>query len=178
MIQQSVSNSLPRVSLFVYGTLMAPEVLHTLLEGTVNYSSSLETKTGWLRGYQRFPVREHVYPGIVPFENDQCIGVRGLVLFHLTQRQIRILDWFEDVQYERRQVTVELMDDGQMKQLCQTYVWINPQDELHLDRGDWDYEMFRHVHLKNYLQNTVQPCVEQLHRLGYYSPEANVEENA
>lgn len=74
-------------SCFVYGSLLADEVLHALL-GRVPV-----TKRAELRGYRRHALLGRTYPGIVA---DSQASVAGNVLFHLEPRETRLLDLFED----------------------------------------------------------------------------------
>jgi gamma-glutamylcyclotransferase (GGCT)/AIG2-like uncharacterized protein YtfP len=183
-------------SIFVYGTLTAPEVLHTLV-GRLPPGTPAR-----LPGYTRHPVVGHVYPGIVPTTTrtlaSTVVSVRpesvvpGILYSQLTASQLQILDWFEDRDYTRTDVVVKVV--SRKEEECappadqpppplavevvdevvdvdvatQVYVWTNPVEELDL-RGPWDYERFRRECLADYLRQTVQPCRLEMERLGYIS---------
>ena len=56
--------------MFVYGTLMADEVVHVLLKRNPQKTPAI------LHGYVRHRVNNHVYPAIVPgTSNDKVTGV-------------------------------------------------------------------------------------------------------
>jgi hypothetical protein len=88
----------------------------------------------------------------------------------LTASQLRILDWFEDREYTRSDVAVQVLaDDNSPKQqrvATQVYVWTNALEELDLTQP-WDYEGFCRNDLAAYLLHTVQPCRLDVERLGY-----------
>ena len=99
---------------------------------------------------------------------------------------MKAFDWFEDEEYERRRVQVEILqsqeadaDNNKDKndscqstirtapsstlQLLDTdaYIWANPTSELELDQ-EWSFENFCQEHLDWYLTNTVAPCKLEL----------------
>jgi hypothetical protein len=88
----------------------------------------------------------------------------------LTASQLRILDWFEDREYTRSDVAVQVLaDDNSPKQqrvATQVYVWTNALEELDLTQA-WDYEGFSRNDLAAYLLHTVQLCRLEVERLGY-----------
>lgn len=185
-------------SCFVYGTLMSPEVLQTLL-GRV----PAMIQPAFLPNHTRHPVRDQVFPGVIPSStsstssvstdhqsqdygnNDEFCsdgGVKGILLRGLTQEEMKVLDWFEDEEYQRRNVLVRapkqernttladatslsLPSGGLESILTQAYIWTNPTSELDVTR-DWSFELFRKTKLLWYLQHTVRPCREELNRLG------------
>jgi gamma-glutamylcyclotransferase (GGCT)/AIG2-like uncharacterized protein YtfP len=93
------------MSRFVYGSLMAPEVLSALL-GRIPHRVPAT-----IRGYHRFNIKERVYPALyrtaaqtTQGEGDGGEGgveggvegeVRGEVLSGMSRRELAILDWFE-----------------------------------------------------------------------------------
>ena len=163
-------------SLFIYGTLMAPEVLDWLLSGKKRFTKVdgaengvsqaaevLDCTTDQQRGtkrlkltshtnsqedsssmspspsiamfparlvqdkiggnsYQRYPIRNAVFPALYPItqtdrphgRHDTLRPVQGMYLPVVTLGQLRILDFFEDVGhfYERRSVQVELLEES------------------------------------------------------------------
>jgi len=189
-------------SIFVYGTLMSPEVMNTLLGPTLEKSQPV-MQPAILCGYQRFPVKNHVFPGLipaatttaaplttaVPAETD-CIStttsiVQGIHVSNLSlPQQMDILDWFEGDEYTRVQTKVQLLNDkdnnnandndsGKNMVSCELYEWSNPVEELELERLEWDYDYFREQHLEWYLENTVRPCSQELKQRGHYNDNEN-----
>jgi hypothetical protein len=121
------------VDLFVYGTLLFPEVLAALL-GRVPVRTPA-VATGWR--VAALPGR--VYPGLVPAENGRA---NGLVISGLTRAEGRILDAYEDADY---QLTVITLADGRS---CPTYVWRT--DVL---AHDWNPHGFAVEHLARYVEH-------------------------
>jgi len=145
-------------------------------------------------------VKNKVFPGLIPAWNVSPKAqkkVQGVVLYDLTPDEMRRLDWFEDKEYTRKDVSVSVIgssgggndsicgdfadafdnvsqDDSMAAEattsrekafMTQVYLWSNPVSELDLS-VDWSYERFRCC-LASYLENTVQPCRDELDRLKY-----------
>ncbi|KAG2655945.1 AIG2-like protein D [Panicum virgatum] len=129
-------------SVFVYGTLMAEEVVRVLLGRAPPSSPAL------LPGHRRFSLRGRVYPAILPVPDH---AVSGKVFRGLTDRELHVFDLFEDEEYVKKTVEVSLADTSE-KSLAYAYIWGNEGDpDLY---GEWDYEEWRKVHLKDYLEMT------------------------
>lgn len=170
------TTALTRRSLFVYGTLMAPEVMQSLVGRLPPLQAAV------LHGYTRHPVVGFCFPGIIKSSSSPSSTVAGLLYTDLTDYELEIMDWFEDVEYTRTNVVVTLCkhnddndDDDKNKTndskadalptklqnhttaATQVYVWTNPRQELSTTMM-WDYERFRRNYLSDYLVHTVQPC--------------------
>lgn len=130
---------------------MSPHVVRVLI------GRELEGQKAWLRNFSCHPVSKRVYPGIIPSEGKE-VKVKGLLLMGLDQREIKILDYFEDegVDYSRQQVSVEVMgSDIKLTRIpSQAYVWNCGGDKLDLGNR-WDYEKFLTQHLDGYLVSNV-----------------------
>ncbi|CBI20800.3 unnamed protein product, partial [Vitis vinifera] len=136
-------------AVFVYGSLLADEVVAVLLNRVPQSSAAV------LHNFHRFSIKGRVYPAILPVENKK---VTGRVLLGVTDPELNILDTFEDVEYDRRTVEVSLMD-GPEKLQAKTYVWRNSNDtNLY---GDWDFEQWKGVHMENFVKMTMS-FVEEL----------------
>ncbi|KAJ6295213.1 hypothetical protein OIU78_023263 [Salix suchowensis] len=115
-------------NVFVYGSLLADDVVRALLSRIPQSSSAI------LNGHHRFSIKGRVYPAILPVENKK---VTGKVLQGITDLELYILDEFEDVEYERVTVDVSLMDSSNKSQAF-AYVWSDKNDpNLY---GEWDFE--------------------------------------
>lgn len=95
-------------SCFVYGTLMSEEVLHCLLGRIPQMLPNV-----LLSNHVRHPVRNHVYPGVIPSETSSSAAaavVEGILLFGLSPFEINLLDYFEEesVDYKRADVQVQI----------------------------------------------------------------------
>ena len=93
---------------FVYGTLMAPEVL-TRLIGRVPSMC----QPAFLPNYTRHPIKGRSYPGIIPSKSDTkddkkegdavpvAVGVQGILLTGITDKEADIFDIYEADEYEK-----------------------------------------------------------------------------
>ncbi|GJP49115.1 hypothetical protein CLOM_g8372 [Closterium sp. NIES-68] len=122
---------------FVYGTLMADEVLHALLD---RVPASAPAR---LPNFTRHSIKGRQYPAIIPKADD---SVLGKLLFNLSPPEMDLFDAFEDVEYVRHLVSVQGLAAGREAQREEetkafVYVWGNVEDpDLH---GSWDYEAWR-----------------------------------
>ncbi|KAI3692327.1 hypothetical protein L6452_32141 [Arctium lappa] len=136
-------------NVFVYGSLLADDVVRVLLHRVPQNSPST------LHGYHRFSVKGRVYPAILPVENKK---VTGRVLLGITAPELDILDKFEDVEYEKKVVDVSLLDKSDVLQ-AYTYVWANSDDpNLY---GEWDFEAWKESKMKDFVNMTMGFVEEQ-----------------
>jgi gamma-glutamylcyclotransferase (GGCT)/AIG2-like uncharacterized protein YtfP len=77
-------------NVFVYGSLLAPEVLTALLHRVPRASLAV------VHDFHRYSIKHRIYPAVSPKEGDK---VFGKVLFDLSDQELHILDEFEDVEY-------------------------------------------------------------------------------
>jgi gamma-glutamylcyclotransferase (GGCT)/AIG2-like uncharacterized protein YtfP len=126
-------------TLFVYGTLMIPEVLTILLGRVPVMHEAL------LRGYRRYTIDGACYPAII---SDTTANVNGQVLLGLTPREVATLDDYEGDAYVRTEVTLTV-DGASTSAEC--YVW-RDASRVRLGRDDWDLETFVCRHLEQYLR--------------------------
>lgn len=139
------------INVFVYGTLLFPEIT-AALDIESRHSNSVKRRPAKLSGYERFTVNfrgEGDPPAIIPAENSSVVGQ---VLCDLTEDSLQRLDWFEDIAselYTRERESVEFLDAEHERLEVFTYVCgerIRPQLE-----GEWDPEVFRERDLAWYL---------------------------
>jgi gamma-glutamylcyclotransferase (GGCT)/AIG2-like uncharacterized protein YtfP len=126
-------------ALFVYGTLMVPEVLVALL-GRVP-----KRNRATLKGYRRYAIAGECYPAII---TDPTTDVEGWLLTGLTPVEMATLDAYEGDAYVRLQVTLTV--DG-TKTFGDCYVWRSTSD-VRFGRDDWNLETFLTAHLAGYLR--------------------------
>ena len=96
--------------LFIYGSLMSAEVLSALLKRVPQVQPAV------LRGFHRFRIRERPYPAIARVPSEFSAGpgrevggeVHGLVLCGLSAEEHALLDYFEDDEYVKESVVVNL----------------------------------------------------------------------
>lgn len=149
-----VSDTDETIDVFVYGTLLFPEITARL--GIESRSSdSLIRRPAKLFGYERFTVRfrgEGDPPAIIPAENA---SVSGQILCDVTHGSLQRLDWFEDVAselYTREIVRVEV--DGEVEPLKVFAYVCGERIRSELD-GEWDPDVFRERSLHWYLKNVL-----------------------
>lgn len=119
--------------LFVYGTLMFPGVLQTLLHRVPRYEAA--SAPGW----RAAALGGRTYPGLVPHHGS----VSGRLLLDLSDRERAIIDEFEDNLYDLQRIE---LSDGRA---ALTYVWRDPTAVL--DR-DWDPDHFATTALADYMR--------------------------
>jgi len=118
------SSALSNTSCFVYGTLMSKSVLELLI-GRV----PTMIQPAYLPSHVRYPVRNFVFPGVVPAEQrlnhkssyipkpvsnlfqlpkqlESTNYVEGVLLTDLTPAEVQVFDWYEDTAYLRSIVSV------------------------------------------------------------------------
>ncbi|CAM6091294.1 unnamed protein product [Calypogeia fissa] len=132
-------------NVFVYGSLLAPEVLTALLDRNPPSSPAV------VKDFHRYSIKGQVYPAVLPVKGSEVIGK---VLFDLTDKELEVLDEFEDVDYFKKTVEPTLLDTKELNisiaspLKANMYVWANSQDKNLY--GDWDYENWRTEHLEEY----------------------------
>lgn len=94
---------------FVYGTLMADEVLRLLLRRVP------PSRAARVQGLRRCRVRGQVFPAVVAAAagDEEGAGVRGRVLLGLTPREVEILDIYEAEEYRRERVSCAIVAEGE-----------------------------------------------------------------
>jgi len=133
---------------FVYGTLMSPEVLYRVVPHLP--TQLVHIQKAKLKGYKRYKVQGQVYPAILP--NNPMDQVEGLLVtvqdMDATEDMLACLDAYEGDMYERKKVVVELMHE-QVEAFV--YVWADSDGQgLVLNDSDWDFNAFQRDHLPTY----------------------------
>lgn len=130
---------------FVYGTLLNDEVLEVILGHTPTKCSAQ------LHGYKRVKVLGQMYPAILPDENSK---VDGAILTELTARDLKRLDEYEGLYYERMPVLVSVA--GDLSQHCTTYIFRSEYYKL-LSSETWSNKNFRENCLQQFLREIKEP---------------------
>jgi gamma-glutamylcyclotransferase (GGCT)/AIG2-like uncharacterized protein YtfP len=126
-----------RDSLFVYGSLLFPEVLLAVL-GRVPAGSQ-----GTVEGWRVAALPGRTYPGLVPSDGRTAVG---RVLAGLSRDEWQLLDAFEGDAYDLCRLTLA---DGRPSW---AYVWV---DELQVSPADWSAEHFAAQHLSAFASRVV-----------------------
>ena len=160
----------PTLPTFLYGTLMSPQVLSTLLGRSLRDDEEKAILPARLFGHARHCVKNHVFPATIPASKDDCVD--GLLLPPtLSPTEVNLLDYFEGEEYLRVTVPVQVKNNSDKTSTefttvdAQAYLW---RDDLvsQLVFQPWSYEDFVSNHLEWYLQHTVRPCRQEMERLG------------
>lgn len=126
--------------LFVYGTLMVPELVEALT------GLRPRSQPAVLHGFERRAVRGEVYPAIVPARGAR---VQGRLLDRLPSPRLAFLDAFEGPEYRRSARQVTLADGRRVRAWC--WHWA-PARRRELEAGPWDEGAFRCDALPGYLR--------------------------
>ena len=126
------------MSRFVYGSLMAPEVLQALLGRVPDRTKAT------VRGYLRWSIKDRVYPAMT--RGGDLDEVRGELIHGMSRRELAVLDWFEDEAYVPTRVEVET--DAGATETVTCYLW----DDTTRTAGEWSFQRFRAAHLAAYVE--------------------------
>ncbi|XP_004501215.2 AIG2-like protein D [Cicer arietinum] len=130
-------------NVFVYGSLLADEVVRALLNRVPPSAPAT------LPDFHRFKIKGRVYPAILPVQSK---NVTGRVLLGISGLELHILDEFEDVEYIRTDVQVSFLEPNSQNLPVQAYVWSNPNDpDLY---SHWDFEEWKNVHMNDFVKMT------------------------
>lgn len=130
-------------NLFVYGTLMFPEIRDALV------GREFKSFPAVLEGYRRSAIVLSTRAAVAGIVAEKNASVSGLVLRSVDHKSLAAFDVFEGVKgglYDRLKVTVKDPDGRTVE--ASTYV-TGPavRDML---KGDWDPDVFRKRHLAAY----------------------------
>jgi len=132
-------------NVFVYGSLLSNDVVKVLL------GRNPLGPNATLRGYHRFHIKERVYPAVFPRNGGT---VEGKVLMELNEKEKRILDEFEDVEYKCEKVLVEVNDQPEKPRMVEAWAYMFPKGSEHLLYGTWDYNTFKEKDHAAFLEMT------------------------
>lgn len=127
--------------LFVYGTLLFPEIFEKLSE------KKFETIPAIIRGFIRKRIFGCDYPAIVESLNSE---VKGLLVRNVDEKTMQLLTFYEGDEYEKRETEVWIENE---KINAFVFVWKNNLDDL--EEIDWDENEFRQKHLNTYLNKVI-----------------------
>jgi gamma-glutamylcyclotransferase (GGCT)/AIG2-like uncharacterized protein YtfP len=132
-------------TMFVYGSLMAEEVLQILL-------NRVPASTGaTLDGFLRFSIRGKQYPIIS--QTQKLDNVRGRLLYDISPQELFILDLFEGDEYIRTNVVVRNENDGKHITAAAYIATKDTFDTLKpLLSNEWNYGDFRTNHLASFIK--------------------------
>lgn len=136
---------------FVYGTLLFPEILKGLTGRT------FLTRNAELKNYKRMQVSGADYPAIVKAEGE---GVKGKLLLNVDARSAELLRFYEGDDYccQKLEVTI-----GLKPLKASVFVWKDSTSLL--SDTDWNIDHFRQNFLNDYLKYVVPDTVLEFTKL-------------
>lgn len=132
---------------FVYGTLMAEEVLARVVFGSKTIENTpVRSMAATLYGHKRYRLLERDYPGVVKsVDTDQ---VEGRLIFNLDNDAIKKLDVFEGTEYSREVITA-IGEDGNTYD-ASIYIFLDTH-LLDKDAGEWRFDEFQLLKMRNWI---------------------------
>eukprot|EP01117_Protostelium_nocturnum_P004185 TRINITY_DN15492_c0_g1_i1.p1 TRINITY_DN15492_c0_g1~~TRINITY_DN15492_c0_g1_i1.p1 ORF type:complete len:153 (-),score=51.34 TRINITY_DN15492_c0_g1_i1:40-474(-) len=127
-------------NVFVYGSLMSTRVLEILL-GRVP-----KIVPGTLKEHHRYSIKNRAYPAAFPSKGS---SIEGKLLMGISAREKKILDDFEDVEYDCVPVKVHLKEE---KEEIDATVYLYRSDLFDTLHGKWDFEVFERERLEDFLK--------------------------
>ncbi len=148
------------MNVFAYGSLVVPDVMQVVT------GRAHEHVRARLPAFARHVLIGRVYPGIVP---DAASAVDGRLYFDVKEDELHRLDWWEDEEYDRESVEVEVevvgdADGGAVAAVSEkaesgqrivawTYV-IAPEHRVLVGETPWDEVRFVEENLADFLAHT------------------------
>lgn len=126
-------------TIFVYGTLLFPEVLSIVLDRQV---TAAVYRPATLADFRRMQLVD-IFPVIRRRPGDT---VTGAVIHGISDAELRRLDFFESDLYVREQV--EVVVDGAP---ALAFAYVDPRQGGEDNAREWDQEAFRVENLVSYL---------------------------
>ncbi len=127
-------------NVFTYGTLCASEVMYAVTNKT------FKTEKVYLSSYERYLVKNHVFPAIIPTAEKTIID--GLIYFDVDEESLNLIDIFESYFYDR--TLVEVKDESEQSYKAYAFVLNKAYHDV-LSDEPWNEAVFRHLHLDKYL---------------------------
>lgn len=124
---------------FVYGSLMSPEVLYRVVQNTYTLDQAI------VRGFTRYALKGRLYPAAFASPNGL---IRGRVVRNIDEIDLGFLDRFEGTEYRREVQPVECT--GGLVEECWIYIG-RPELKTSIAGGDWDFDYFLSEHLQDFL---------------------------
>ncbi len=139
--------------LFVYGTLMIPEIRRALLQKEVYIEKA------YLPGYSANCVMYGAditeYPFLKPNKNKM---LKGVVIYPLNVSDCNLLSCYEGAEYEMRDIAVMI----NREEVEVAVFMLKNTDNIEFG-PEWDVEKFVNEHLENYIQKIIPEIL-----LNYY----------
>ncbi len=126
--------------LFVYGTLMWPDVLKTVIGRLPHMEDAV------IEGYRRLKIKGVIYPALI---RAPSYSVNGKLIRGLKYEELILIDSFEGNEYERKKVIVKTPDG---KEEAYVYVFKDVYRDLLVDE-DWESSEISDEVIRNFLKS-------------------------
>ncbi|WP_167610364.1 gamma-glutamylcyclotransferase family protein [Maribellus sediminis] len=136
---------------FVYGTLLFPEIL----EGLTGRTFSVQKAE--LYNFKRLRVAEGDYPAIIAAEGE---SVSGMLVLNVDARSMELLRFYEGEDYDCRKLEVKLKKQSVF---AHVFTWNN--DPGLLTESDWNLKNFEQHFLQDYIRYVVPETVAEFTKL-------------
>ncbi len=142
-------------NIFVYGTLLFPELLEGLTQ------KHFETQNAILHDYKRFKIYDgdmvRPYPAIQEADDE---SIKGTLIFDVDQKSLDLIDFFETTDYTRQIVNTECNNHSVE---AWTYLWRN--DAKGKLAGNWDRDYFENNFLHLYANKIIPLTRKEFYKL-------------
>eukprot|EP00511_Aplanochytrium_stocchinoi_P002378 CAMPEP_0204842930 /NCGR_PEP_ID=MMETSP1346-20131115/47682_1 /ASSEMBLY_ACC=CAM_ASM_000771 /TAXON_ID=215587 /ORGANISM="Aplanochytrium stocchinoi, Strain GSBS06" /LENGTH=156 /DNA_ID=CAMNT_0051981987 /DNA_START=149 /DNA_END=620 /DNA_ORIENTATION=+ len=119
---------------FVYGSLMCPDVLKVLLERVPFYSKA------YVKGFQRLCVKNESFPACRPKVDEVSSTVEVFLLQEINEKELEIFDAFEDKEYTRQVVEVNVTTQNAETKADIAYMYVWNEEAKYTLEGPWSFE--------------------------------------
>ncbi len=136
--------------IFVYGTLLFPEIVQRLTGKLFKNSPAV------LSGFKRFQVKDSEYPAIIEFSGSK---VDGIVLENVDEKSFQVLTFYEGDEYVCMEKSVLL---GENEIVVKVFIWNGGAEKLM--NTDWNVGYFKKNYLNIYLDKVLPETVRQFKR--------------
>jgi gamma-glutamylcyclotransferase (GGCT)/AIG2-like uncharacterized protein YtfP len=134
--------------LFVYGTLMDPDVLNTVCIGA---AAEITTQPAIVKGFKRRLVVNQSFPVLVSAADE---SVLGLLIHGLSKENVHRAQFFEGEQYELAAMTVEALPDshatGYATGPCNAQYFAST-GHYQVQADDWHLPTWQQQHKRDFL---------------------------
>lgn len=138
-------------NLFVYGTLLFPEIIEGLTQ------TRFKSQSAVLENYKRCNVIGCDFPAVI---RDEGSSVEGKILFDVTNEALELLTFFEGDDFKKIDTQVQV--DGN---IVDAFVYVWNSENGFLDETDWQIEAFEQESLQFYKEHVVPETIKEFKKL-------------
>ena len=141
------------MELFVYGTLLFPEIRNKLLNKDVLF------KTAYLKDFVALVIQyDHKNSEYPVLQKKPGTTIKGVLLYELNDEDMSILEYYEGDEYTLKQVDI-LIENSYKEVLC----FMPDEKKIRRLGQEWDYLFFKEQYLEEYLNNIIPGILKEYH---------------